>query len=95
MIKGNRINEEEIREIILSLLFSGSSSLGEDEFLYQIILQLKCDLNEAKRILNKMKILGLEVCKTSLFRDFDLEQFAKLRGYFSDKYSPSLGNNWN
>ena len=85
MIKGNRINEEEIRGIVRTLLLSGTRSLEEDEFLYQIILQLKCDLNEAKKILNKMKILGLEVCKTSLFRDFDLEQFAKLRGYLSDE----------
>ena len=61
-----------------------------DDLLYEIIKLIKCDLNRAKQIVDRMKELGLEVCvdkDTPLHpgTGYNLLRFANMRGYVTDQ----------
>jgi len=78
-------SEQQIREIVRKFVFDGKTSLEEDEMLREIISLIKCDLKTAKAIIQQMKDLGLDVCRSWVINGYLIELFADIRGYLSDE----------
>jgi len=78
-------SEQQIREIVRKFVFDGKTSLEEDAMLREIISLIKCDLKTAKAIIQQMKDLGLDVCRSWVINEYLIELFANIRGYLSDE----------
>ena len=77
------VSEQRIQEIVRYLWNNVEICIfKEDDLAFEIIKLIKCDLKEARNIIEKMKRLGLSVCKSiSPFYHYDLERFGLMRGY--------------
>jgi len=78
-------SEQQIREIVRKFVFDEKTSLKEDDMLREIISLIKCDLKTAKAIIQQMKDLGLDVCRSLVMNEYLIELFANIRGYLSDE----------
>lgn len=83
------ILEEELVELVRYFIFSAGhlypQSIPEEMILQDTIRLKKCDIEHARNVLNTMKRLGLELCKSleSVHNSYDLLMFSSLRGYIT------------
>lgn len=95
------VSEEWIREFVLSVYAKRDSSqpwyFSYDDLTYEIILKRKKDMKDTNNVIEKMKNLGLELCKVQYpdinhfsnykhgdldhVGEYDLMRFSILRGY--------------
>ncbi len=95
-VKVDDIDENEIKELVRGLIFSGGLEelYSENDLKFHFIRETKCDVNHAENLLAKMIGDGLVLCKQTkmtmnylsslsgdLSQTYNLEKFAGLRGY--------------
>ncbi len=94
-IKLEEIDENQIKELVRELIFSGGLEefYSENELKFHFIHTTKCNIAHAENILEKMKLDGLNLCKqhenmnylrtiaSDYSTTFNLEKFANMRGY--------------
>ena len=94
-IKPEEIDENEIKELVRELIFSGGLEdlYSENDLKFHFIYTTKCDVAHAENLLERMKLDGLGLCEqhknmnhlSSITHDysttFNLEKFANMRGY--------------
>jgi len=82
------ISDERIQEIVRYIWEKrGCGEISNKDLLFEIIKLIKCDLKEAENMVEKMKQLGLTVCRPlfgNAFVDYNLETFGVMRGYILD-----------
>jgi len=91
------ISKDEVCEIVRYLIcqkedYLLSATYSEYELIYEIIKLKKCDTHYAKRILNKMDLIGLNYCKRDfLSRSIDgtytynIISFAKMHNFANNQ----------
>jgi predicted DNA-binding protein YlxM (UPF0122 family) len=98
-------DEEEIRTVVKDVILSNKNSKSRwifsyDSLEHEFIEKTKCGILEFNMIFDKMDDYGLELCEQKSESsseksdpDYDLLEFAKLRGYFSVEEINKIKNN--
>ena len=94
--KLEKVDEARIREIIRYLIFKRDDgffieTLSENNFIFEIIKLIKCDVKSASEIIAKMNTLGLGICRPLCnswsidgTNNYDILRFAQMRDYVTE-----------